>query len=32
MNELKQSIQDKLRNLAKAHGKDFQMILTRYFQ
>ncbi len=27
-----QSIQDKLRNIAKATGKDFQLILTRYFQ
>lgn len=26
------SIQDKLRNLARAAGKDFQLILTRYFQ
>ncbi len=26
------SIQDKLRNIAKATGKDFQLILTRYFQ
>lgn len=27
-----QSLQDKLRNVAKAAGKDFQLILTRYFQ
>lgn len=27
-----QSVQDKLRNIAKAAGKDFQLILTRYFQ
>lgn len=26
------SIQDKLRNLARAAGKDYQLILTRYFQ
>lgn len=26
------SIQDKLRNIAKASGRDFQLILTRYFQ
>jgi len=26
------SIQDKLRNIAKSIGKDFQLILTRYFQ
>lgn len=27
-----QSIQDRLRKVAKATGKDFQLILTRYFQ
>lgn len=32
MSNLLQSIQDKLRNVAKASGKDFQLILTRYFQ
>jgi predicted nucleotidyltransferase component of viral defense system len=26
------SIQDRLRNVAKSTGKDFQLILTRYFQ
>lgn len=26
------SLQDKLRNIAKSTGKDFQLILTRYFQ
>jgi predicted nucleotidyltransferase component of viral defense system len=26
------SLQDKLRNIAKSAGKDFQLILTRYFQ
>jgi len=26
------SLQDQLRNLAKSSGKDFQIILTRYFQ
>lgn len=26
------SLQDKLRNLARSSGKDFQLILTRYFQ
>lgn len=26
------SIQDRLRKVAKATGKDFQLILTRYFQ
>lgn len=32
MNNLTASIQDKLRNIAKTSGKDFQLILTRYFQ
>lgn len=27
-----QSIQDRLRKVAKASGKDFQLVLTRYFQ
>ena len=26
------SIQDRLHNVAKSTGKDFQLILTRYFQ
>lgn len=32
MNVSIQSVQDKLRNIAKSGGKDFQLILTRYFQ
>ena len=32
MSNLTASIQDKLRNIAKNSGKDFQLILTRYFQ
>lgn len=32
MNFSIQSVQDKLRNVAKSAGKDFQLILTRYFQ
>lgn len=32
MNVSIQSVQDKLRNVAKSGGKDFQLILTRYFQ
>lgn len=32
MNGLILSLQDKLRNVAKSSGKDFQLILTRYFQ
>lgn len=31
MNHLIQSLQDKLRNIARSSGKDFQLILTRYF-
>lgn len=26
------SIQDRLRNIAKSSGRDFQLVLTRYFQ
>jgi predicted nucleotidyltransferase component of viral defense system len=32
MNLSIQSLQDKLRNIAKSNGKDFQLILTRYLQ